>query len=87
MTCLVCVCYVVIPFIVDVRHVDVPAGLTQEEGRTGFFLLPSAVLALIFIARRIQSFLSLSSTVKSNFVYPPFNRSPLVGHFIFIFAS
>ena len=38
---------------------DVPAGVTQEEGHTGFIHLPSAVLALIFIARRIQPFLSL----------------------------
>ena len=40
---------------------DVPAGVTQEEGHTGFFLihLPSAVRALIFVARRIQPFLSL----------------------------
>ena len=28
----VCVC-VVIPFILDVRLVDVPAGVSQEEGR------------------------------------------------------
>ena len=39
---------------------DVPAGVTQEEGHTGFFIhLLSAVRALIFLARRIQSFLSL----------------------------
>ena len=39
---------------------DVPAGVTQEEGHTGFFIyLPSAVLALIFLARRIQPFLSV----------------------------
>ena len=40
---------------------DVPAGVAQEEGNTGFFLirLPSAVLALTFLARRIQPFLSL----------------------------
>ena len=50
---------VVIPFILDVRLVDAPAGVTQEEGRAGFLHLPSAVVALIFIARRIQSFLSL----------------------------
>ena len=55
-----CVC-VVIPFILDVRLlVDVPAGVTQEEGHTEFVHLPSsAVLALIFLARRIQPFLSL----------------------------
>ena len=49
----------VIPFILDVRFVDVPAGVTQEEGHTGFTHLPSAVLALIFLARRVQPFLSL----------------------------
>ena len=39
---------------------DVPAGVTQEEGHTGLLiLLPSAVHALIFIARRIQPLLSL----------------------------
>ena len=38
---------------------EVPAGVTQEEGRSGFLRLPSAVLALIFLARRIQPFLSL----------------------------
>ena len=41
----VCAC-VVIPCILDVRFVDVPAGVTQEGGRTGFLHLPSAVLAL-----------------------------------------
>ena len=54
----VCVC-VVIPFILDVRFVDVPAGVTQEEGRTGLLHLSSAVLALIFPARRVLAFLSL----------------------------
>ena len=39
---------------------DVPAGVTQEKGRTGFFIhLSSAVRALTFLARRIQPFLSL----------------------------
>ena len=39
---------------------DLPAGVTQEEGHTGFFIhLPSAVRVLIFLARRIQPFLSL----------------------------
>ena len=53
-----CVC-VVIPFVLDVRLVDVTAGVTQEEVHTGFLHLPSAVLALIFLARSIQPFLSL----------------------------
>ena len=40
--------------------IDVPAGVTQEEGNTGFSIhLLSAVLALIFLAKRIQPFLSL----------------------------
>ena len=39
---------------------DVPAGVTQEEGHTGLFLIHlSAVRALIFLATRIQPFLSL----------------------------
>ena len=38
---------------------DVPAGVTQEEGHTGFFIHLSVVRALIFLARRIQPFLSL----------------------------
>ena len=36
------------------RSLDVPAGVTQEEGRAGFLIhLLSAVHALIFLARRI----------------------------------
>ena len=50
---------VVLPFILDVRLVDAPAGVTQEEVHTGFLHLPSEVLASIFIARRIQPSLSL----------------------------
>ena len=54
-----CVCVrVVIPFILDVRLVDAPAGVTQEKGHTGFLIhLPSMVLAFP------------SSTMKLNFVY------------------
>ena len=43
-----------------ISSLDVPAGVTQEEGHTGFLIhLLSAVRALIFLARRIQPFLSL----------------------------
>ena len=52
-----CVCFV-IPFFLEVRVVDVPVRATQEEGHTRFLHFPSAVLALIFLARRIQPFLS-----------------------------
>ena len=38
---------------------DVPAGVTQDEGHTRFLIHLSAVRALIFLARRIQLFLSL----------------------------
>ena len=51
--------YVVIPFILDARLLDAPVGVTQDEVHTGFIYVPSAVLALIFIARRIQPSLSL----------------------------
>ena len=45
---------------VCVRVLDVPAGVTQEEGYTEFLIhLLSAVRALIFLARRIQPFVSL----------------------------
>ena len=35
------------------------AGVLQEEGHTGFLHLPSAVIALIFTARRVLPYLSL----------------------------
>ena len=39
---------------------DIPAGVTQEEGHTGFLIhLLSAVRVFTFLARRIQPFLSL----------------------------
>ena len=43
----------------DARLVDAPAGVTQEKSYTGYLHFPSAELALIFIARRIQPSLSL----------------------------
>ena len=48
---------------------DVPAGVTQEECQTGFLRFPSAVLALIFLARRIQPFISLADREVDFFVY------------------
>ena len=44
---------------------DVPAGVTQEEGHTGFLIyLPSAVRALIFLARRIRHSFPSSTVFK-----------------------
>ena len=82
----VCVC-VAVPFILDVRLVDVPAGVTQAEGPTGFLIhLPSAVLAFIFLARRIQPFLSLVDRgVEFCVLKRIYNRTPLVGLFFFFF--
>ena len=59
----VCVCVCVCMFsshsFWTSSSLDVPAGVTQEEGHTGFLIHLSAVRALIFLARRIQPFLSL----------------------------
>ena len=57
---------------------DVPAGVTQEEDHSGFLLLTSAVLALVFLARRIQLFLSLVDREVECCLLT--NRSTLVGH-------
>ena len=57
----VCVC-VFFPFILDIKFVGRTSrgAVTQEEGYTEFFdHLLSAVRALIFLARRIQPFISL----------------------------
>ena len=56
----VCVCVFSSHSFWTSSSLDVPAGVTQEEGHTGFLHLPSAVLALIFLARRIQPFVSLA---------------------------
>ena len=56
----VCVCVFSSHSFWTSSSLDVPAGVTQEEGHTGFFIhLLSAVRALIFLARRIQPFLFL----------------------------
>ena len=52
-TCTVCVCVFSSHSFCASTSLDVPAGVTQEEGHTGFFIhLLSAVRALIFLARR-----------------------------------
>ena len=60
LTVILCVCVFSSHLFWTSSSLDVPAGVTQEEGHTGFLIhLLSAVRALIFIARRIQPFLSL----------------------------
>ena len=53
------VCCHPVKIVLDVRLVDAPAGVTQEEGHTGSLHLPSAVLAVIVTTRKIQPSLSL----------------------------
>ena len=50
-----CGCFFFFPFILDVRLV----GRTSRGHTEFLFHLPSAVIALIFLARRIQPFFSL----------------------------
>ena len=57
-TACVCVCFFPIHPGHQVRWTYQP-GVTQEEGHTGFLIHLSAMRALIFLARRIQPFLSL----------------------------
>ena len=55
-----CVCIFFSPSFWTSSSLHVPAGVTQEEGHTVFLIhLLSAVRALIFVAKRIQPFLSL----------------------------
>ena len=64
---------------------DVPAGVTQEEGHIGFLIhLLSAVRALIFLARRIQPFLSL---VDRKVEFCVLNNDLIVLHPLGIFIS
>ena len=71
-----CVC-VFFPFILDVKFVE-----STNRGRTGFLIhLPSAVLAFIFLARRIQLFLSLVDReveLRNNSSYQDSNSRPNV---------
>ena len=56
----VCVCVFSSHSFWTSSSLDVPAGVTQEEGHTEFLIhLLSAVRALVFLARRIQPFISL----------------------------
>ena len=56
----VCVCVFSSHSFWTSSSLDVPAGVTQEENHTEFLIhLLSAVRVLIFLARRIQPFLSL----------------------------
>ena len=65
---------------------DLPAGVTQEEGHTGFLIhLLSSVHALIFLARRIQPFLSLVDREVEFWVLTILIVLPPSGIFIFVF--
>ena len=65
---------------------NVPVGVTQEEGHTGFFIhLFSAVRALMFLARRIQPFLSLVDREVEFCVLTPLIVLHPLGIFILVF--
>ena len=65
---------------------DIPAGVTQEEGHTGFLIhLLSAVHALLFLARRIQPFLSLVDREVESCVLTILIVLRPLGIFIFVF--
>ena len=88
---LVCVCFLrFLPIYSghQVRRMYQPAGVTQEEGHTGFLIhLPSAVRALIFLARRIQPFPSLVDREVKFFSITIFIVLHLLGFFFFFFFS
>ena len=65
---------------------DVPAGVTQEEGHTGFLIHLSTVRALIFLARRIQPFLSLVDREVESCVLTIYSFSTRWA-FLFLFFS
>ena len=64
----VCVCVFSSHSFWTSSSLDVPAGVTQEEGHTGFLIHLSAVRAFIS-SREGFSHSFPSSAVKSNFVY------------------
>ena len=55
----ICVCVLYSHSFWTPSSLDVPAGVTQKEDHTGFFIHLPGVRAFIFLARRIQPFLSL----------------------------
>ena len=65
---------------------DVPAGVTQAEGHRGFLIhLSSAVLAFIFLARRIQPFLSFVDREAEFCVLTNLSFCTCLRHFLFLF--
>ena len=65
---------------------DVAFGVTQEKGHTRFLHLPSVVIALIFLARRIQPFLSLVDR-QVKFCVLTNKLFSLDGHFFLFFCE
>ena len=65
-TCFYCACTYLLVLCVFCSHsfwtstvLDVPAGVTQEEGHTGFLIHPLSAVRALILARRMQPFLSL----------------------------
>ena len=77
----VCVLFLPINYGHQVRWTYQPGSHRRRVTQAGFFThLPSAVRVLIFLAGRIQRFLSIVDRVVE-FCVLTINRSPFVGHF------
>ena len=86
--CSACVCVFSSHPLWTSSSLDVPAGVTQDEGHTGFFIhLPSAVRILIFLARRIQPFLSLVDREVDNLCTNDFVVLHSLGIFYLFFSE
>ena len=62
-----------------------PAGVSQEEGHTGFIIHRISAVHVLYFSREGFSRSFPSSIVKSNTMYQRINRSPLVRAFFFFF--
>ena len=82
---IVCVCLFSSHSFWTSSSLDVPAGVTQEEGHTGIFIHLFAGRALIFLARRIQPFLSLADREVEFCVLTIIIVLHPLGIFIFVF--
>ena len=76
----VCLCVYFLPIYSGRQACWTCQPVTQEEGHTGFLVhFPPAVIALMFLVRRIRPFLSLVDLIVESCALTIFNRSLLSG--------